>query len=1225
MRILQVRFKNLNSLYGEWQIDLTDPAFAADGIFAITGPTGAGKSTILDAVCLALYGCTPRLTRINQSSNEIMSRQTGDCFAEVTFESQTGRYRCHWSQHRSRRRPEGALQAPKREIADAASGQILGSNLQEVAGQIEAATGMDFDRFTRSMLLAQGGFAAFLQAAADERAPILEQITGTEIYSRISVRVHERRVTERRQLEVLLAESAGLQPLTEEEEGVLMAGLAEKTNSEAALRGRIDLTNQALAWLDGVAGLERELQQIASQKQEWQQRHQAFAVDRERLSLAIRALEPAGEYAGLLSIRRELAEDNRRLTESRSIQPTYQEAARLAEEAMGKAVVLLGGKKAEREAAVPVLQKVRELDLRLKEKIAPIKAAAEAVRTMDVSRTALCHKQEEDFSALAAGRKKLEELQRQVDASRNDAGLVEHLTGIHGRFAALQELLEQQGAKLEEIGKARSQLTETSRICQEQNDKLAALKQVLEEKQALFTAKEGERCTLLAGRELTDWRESLATLADRRALLARVAETTSSLAETRRNFADLGKRRDTLMVEQNELGGRLQSQSERRTVLERELGLLETQLSLVRHIQNLSEARSRLRDGEACPLCGALEHPFAAGNIPLPEATDLAVERTRSDLKAGTEGMTVLQVRLAEVNRDLEHVLGRLQECSTAISASENLLNMHWSELSIDLAGRSPDEVLPALHGENEERMQRASRIVQAVELLDKELAALRDLVDQTREAVVQAESAVQTAAHKKDSVGQLLDRLQREGENLADRGRLALAEVQRDLTPYGLADIVVGDLDRIRTDLTARRQLWLAREQEKVALVQQIAALEIRTGHQAEQLSQAEVELQERRKLLCALQDERDLLGSERRELFGEKIPDEEELRLVQAVGAAELGLDSARRHLEAANRDLGQLQGRIAELEKAIMDRSDQLCSAEEHFRIRLVGLGFADETVYLAAGLPEEERQDLQRRMQQLVEEQAGILAREGNISRRLEDERQKQLTDQGRDDLAQIQTGLIAAQVELQQEIGALRQRLHDNEELKQRLQERAGAIDRQRQECARWQVLHELIGSADGKKYRNFAQGITFQMMIGHANRQLRRMTDRYLLIRDEVQPLELNVIDSYQAGEIRSTKNLSGGESFIVSLSLALGLSQMASRNVRVDSLFLDEGFGTLDEEALDTALQTLAGLRQEGKLIGVISHVPALRERIGTRIRVRSGSGGRSRIEGPGCRKMEE
>jgi DNA repair exonuclease SbcCD ATPase subunit len=123
--------------------------------------------------------------------------------------------------------------------------------------------------------------------------------------------------------------------------------------------------------------------------------------------------------------------------------------------------------------------------------------------------------------------------------------------------------------------------------------------------------------------------------------------------------------------------------------------------------------------------------------------------------------------------------------------------------------------------------------------------------------------------------------------------------------------------------------------------------------------------------------------------------------------------------------------------------------------------------------------------------------------------------------------------------------------------------------------------------------------------------------------KELLKALDVHVIGSYQAGEIRSAKNLSGGESFIVSLSLALGLSHMASKNVRIDSLFLDEGFGTLDEEALDTALETLASLRQDGKVIGLISHVPALKERISAQIQVTPQTGGRSRISGPGCGRI--
>ena len=143
-------------------------------------------------------------------------------------------------------------------------------------------------------------------------------------------------------------------------------------------------------------------------------------------------------------------------------------------------------------------------------------------------------------------------------------------------------------------------------------------------------------------------------------------------------------------------------------------------------------------------------------------------------------------------------------------------------------------------------------------------------------------------------------------------------------------------------------------------------------------------------------------------------------------------------------------------------------------------------------------------------------------------------------------------------------------------------------------------------------------------MVSYANRQLAEMSDRYLLIRDTHQPLELNVVDNYQAGEVRSTRNLSGGESFLVSLALALGLSRMASRNVRVDSLFLDEGFGTLDEEALESALATLSALYQENKVIGIISHVPALKDRISTQISVTPLSGGRSTLNGPGCDRLQ-
>ncbi len=281
-----------------------------------------------------------------------------------------------------------------------------------------------------------------------------------------------------------------------------------------------------------------------------------------------------------------------------------------------------------------------------------------------------------------------------------------------------------------------------------------------------------------------------------------------------------------------------------------------------------------------------------------------------------------------------------------------------------------------------------------------------------------------------------------------------------------------------------------------------------------------------------------------------------------------------------------------------------------------------GFSDESSFLANRLSIQERQQLITKARELDDQKTKLQANKKDREGRLTEELDKKVTESNLDELKPNNERLKNELKEIISSIAGLTHQLTDNKNAKKKIKEKQGSIDAQKNECSKWEKLHGLIGSADGKRYRNFAQGLTFELMVSHANRQLEKMTDRYLLIRDDEEPLELNVVDNYQAGEIRSTKNLSGGESFIVSLTLALGLSKMASHKVRVDSLFLDEGFGTLDEDALETALETLSGLQQDGKLIGIISHVSALKERISTQISVKPILGGKSSVSGPGCIK---
>jgi len=1238
MRILNIRFKNLNSLVGEWAIDLTHPAYTTNGIFAIIGPTGAGKTTILDAICLALYGQTPRLGRVTKSSNEIMSQQTGECFSEVTFETQSGRFRCHWSQHRARKKPGGDLQPPKHEMAEADSGKLLQASLRGVAEQIEATTGMNFERFTRSMLLAQGGFDAFLQADPGDRSPILEQLTGTEIYSHISKSVHERRSAEGKKLEILQAELDGMQLLSEEDEQQLKESLEQKIPEEADLAKKVDQQRAAIAWLAGVENLEKELVLLDGKRQDLLTHQEAFKPALEKLERAKQALELAAEYTRLDLLRGGQEADRQGLNDCQKVLPEKKAEAQQAEEMLKQANEDLSQKKNEQKEALLVIRKVRALDFKLGEKETLIKSALNGIAERDKTLDAMRTKNSEECRELDSKKSALDAVLKAIGESKADEGLVEHLAGIQSRFDVLHEVDVKHRCQIDELSVVEIQKREAHQRWNEQSTNLEVAKQEFTTLQEQFGQQQTELTQILAGREISDWRDSLFRLRERKEALKGVSESINSVTDFRSSLCELKNQDEILNAQKELLFNQVQLQTEKQVSLEKEMGELETQLSRINKILDFEAHRQQLQEGESCPLCGAEEHPFAEGNLPVPDETSIALNRVRAELKQANGSLSGFKIKQAENLKDLAQVLMRKEEIAEKIATEETRIHQGVVVLAIDGFAKESEKALalesafewlakalPRLQQENDDNLERASTVVQAAEKIEKEIAAMREAMEKAREATVQLERETQTTHYTKESAELAYVQANKKRAELAETVQKLQDELRPELSTYGIKHLALDGLDSVLHGLTTRRDQWLSQQKSKTDIEKQLPALAFQAQHQTEQIIQFESELKKQQGELDVSTRERDNLVRERQTLFGDKNPDDEESRLSSVIDQCDKHLEDSRQRFNSANQELGKLKSRLETIEKTMHSRAKELKSEEALFQTRLGLFGFSGEIDYQAACLPEDERNLLLQKDQHLKTEQKALDARYQEKTTLLKTEQQKQVTDQPRELLEQALKTLENSLKELQQMLGGIQQKLKDNNDLRCKQQTRAKVIDAQKRECSRWDTLHELIGSADGKKYRNFAQGLTFEMMVGHANRQLQKMTDRYLLIRDDRQPLELNVMDSYQAGETRSTKNLSGGESFIVSLSLALGLSHMASKNVRIDSLFLDEGFGTLDEDALDTALETLAGLQADGKLIGVISHVLTLKERISTQIQITPHTGGKSVISGPGCGRLDQ
>ncbi|KAF1047167.1 AAA family ATPase [Xylophilus sp.] len=1126
MKILSLRLKNLNALRGEWKIDFAADPFAAAGLFAITGPTGAGKTTLLDAICLALYHRTPRMAALSAGGNELMTRHTADCLAEVEFEARGRRYRAFWSQRRARERIDGALQQPKVELA-LLDGTILTDKIQEKLRLTEQATGLDYGRFTRSMLLAQGGFAAFLEAGANERAELLEELTGTEIYGEISRRVFDRARAAEAGVRELRIRAEGVQLLDADQRAALAQEAAALAAEESALAVALRDAQARRQWLAGLTDARARAAAADGGVAATRAALDAAAPDLQRLAAA----EPA-----------------------RRLQPVHA-ALRQAESAAGTADAELA------RCAQAQAQARADWQRAVAQGLAMARRAAAAARAKQAA-------VEERIAALA---------RQLAAASPHQARIGEQLAGWRGRIADQRQRAHDLAAAAEAVARAEAARQAQRQLQAERAQAVQAAEAAVQQAQSQKAACRAAWEQALGGRDEPAWRDAELALVARGHALDQWQEAAAARERLDAQAVQAQEALPPLHQRLAQAEAAVRAQRERWSAVRQQLRERELLLAQEQRIQALEAHRGQLQPGQPCPLCGATEHPavaaYAALDVP-------ATERLRDASRAELDSLTQQGLRLAD---DLAQTRARHAEAVARITdlhGQQQEAAAAWSRRCADLGLALRDRA--AVEAERDRHAAQYAALRQSLQTI----AAARAALESARGLATQAAAALATAREAAADAGQAahgadarLEELRSQQAREQQRQAEALAAWQQELAAVGLEpppDAAAWLEQQASLHLAwqdAGRQHEAAlRERDSARAAQAAADADGATWH-ARAAAPAPAAAEE---------------GA------GPDAPD----------GDPEAAFDGARRRID-------ELAGRAQALQAQAAEARAAAEAARQRWKAALADSVFADEDAFLVACIGDEEYARL--------ESQRDALQRAGTEARALAAHAAQALADllaspQADEADAPALDAQVAALGQRQREL-ALRQGAIDGQ-LRDDARRRAGQqalldeIAARQADSDVWQHLNGLVGSADGAKYRRFAQGLTLDHLVHLANRQLARLHGRYQLARRSRGELELEVIDTWQADVARDTRTLSGGESFLVSLALALALSDLVSHRTRIESLFLDGGFGTLDGDTLEVALDALDTLNAAGKTIGVISHVEAVKERIPVQIRVRKGVG---------------
>ncbi|OTG80484.1 hypothetical protein B9T33_08630 [Acinetobacter sp. ANC 5054] len=1195
MKILSIRIKNLASLGGEHFIDFEAQPLLNAGLIAITGKTGAGKSTILDAMCLALFNQIPRFkhsdaklldndgtTSISTNfTSNILRRGTTQGFAELNFMAQDQKiYSARWEVKRSHNKVNGKLQKATRTLRCLSDGNIVADRATTFDESIKRITQLSFAQFTRAVLLAQSEVTAFLQARDDDRAELLEYLTNSSIFAKIGAlafRKKEDISQQRRKLEDVVGH---LELLSEEQITQLHTDFSQAQYRFKQTELQLQQHQQEQKWFEQQTKLNVDIQQRQQLLEQCKQQLLNLAPEHAQLQQLDRFATIRSSVAAQQKLQLEQSQYSQKVQVMQQQFAIVEQNHLIESQRFQQVDEQFSSQQHFEQQHYQALNQVRQSVEQRKFIKTAFEQGLDVLERQQNALIPLNQQHAQFLQTIQQQDVEIQQIQQQLNTSQPfsvlDDGLNAHIQQLN-QFNQQYSLLSQRIGHMET---AQQNLIELNNQHTELFKQFGSVENIeaklTESNQLLANNQQKQKQSALIQQKLESWLE----LKQSTAQIQHKQHEAETILQTTQQQTELSEIQFK------------QAQSEREQLQH----LLQQQRLL--HAENIEQLRETLVDQQPCSVCGSTEHPYALEHPDLSKALfQLQEQQEQQALLSEKQYFEQWQQHLKQFNQQLaaqqqlkhqleqaQQQIQRLQtEVNSAMSHAELVLNLEQTDAQLRAV---VDSFISNLLKQQQAFIEQNSTYAQALKQLNQ-----LNLDIQNLEHVL---NQLQQLHHQVEHLFNIESRIK------------ALSEQQPEVAAQQL-------IQQLTTRSDQLQQLQHIQNQQQ-QLTQQSALLD-------EKISQLKVKIEESTRHNQHLRQQ----GIENNDQAAEAIfamcqtqiskPhewlaqfDQSRLALQNQHQQAKVHFSSIHQHFEQQRQQLDQLKTQTQQVEQQhIQVQQDIQHWLNAH-------ADFNHDLLIELNQIPIQHVQALRVKLQQA--EQAQYEAQ--SSLKVLQDQFEQHQTQQPKLSLTELHTQLevLQAQFEQQQnERDALKVKIEMHQQTLIKQQQFANEIAKIQIEETRWNKISSLIGDAKGKDFREFAQQYNLDILVEYANQQLALLSQRYTLKRLE-NSLSLGIIDHDMDGELRSVSSLSGGESFLTALALSLAIANMASGSMKIESLFIDEGFGTLDASSLHMVMNALDQLQNQGRKVVLISHIQEMHERIPVQIQVNPVGAGASTIE---------